>query len=116
MRKFLGLIRLFRPANLPLFVLSLMVILLTLTLLLSKTNYPPFLPLWYSRPWGQDRLTSPLTLYVVPFLSLIFLIINHYLANLFLTNNLALSKLLIWTALVTSLIGLITIHKILLLI
>ncbi len=116
MRRYTDLIRLFKPANLLLFVLSLMVIFLTLTLLLSKTNYPPYLPLWYSRPWGLDRLTPPVTLYVVPALALIFLIINHYLANLFSSSNLALSKLLIWTALATALIGLIAIHKTLLLI
>ena len=116
MRKFIDLILPFKPSSWPLFTISLLLIILTFSLLLAKTSYPPFLPLWYSRSWGLLRLASPQALYIVPLLALSFLIINHYLANLFKNQNLALSKILVWTSLVTSLIGLVTIHKILLLI
>jgi hypothetical protein len=115
-RLFTGLIQPFRPSSWPLFIISFLIIVLTVALLYFRTNYPPLMPLWYSRPWGPLRLAPPTTLYIVPILSLCFLVINHYLANLFKQNNLALSKILVWSALVTSLIGLITIHKLLLLI
>lgn len=116
MHKFTNLIRPFKPANFTLYVATLGVIGITLVLLFIKKTLPPFLPLWYSRPWGQLRLASPSALYIVPALSFGFLIINHYLANLFRKNNLALSQILVWSTLVIALIGLVAIYKILLLV
>lgn len=113
-QKFTHLIQPFRPAHLILFISSLVIILAEFFLLVAKQNLPPFLPLWYSKPWGLVRLATPETLYVIPALSLVFLFTNHYLANLFKSGDLALSKTLIWTALLTAIIGLITIYKILL--
>jgi hypothetical protein len=113
-QKFIPIILPFKPANWILFTFSLTIILGEFFLLFSKQNLPPFLPLWYSKPWGLGRLATPETLFVIPSLSLVFLITNHYLANLFKSGNLALSKILVWTALVTAITGLITIYKILL--
>lgn len=35
-------------------------------LLLYRTGLPPEVPLWYSRPWGQDQLSSPYWLWLIP--------------------------------------------------
>ncbi len=35
-------------------------------LLLYRTSLPPQVPLWYSRPWGEDQLTQPIGLWLVP--------------------------------------------------
>lgn len=113
-RKFIDLKLTFKPANWALLIISLLIILATYFLLFSKSNYPPFLPLWYSRPWGLDRLAIPVTLYIVPSLALGFLVINYYLANTFRTNNLALSEILVWSSLLTAISAFITIYKILL--
>lgn len=115
MRKFIDLILHFKPASWPLFLVSSLLILVTFALLYYKQNLPPLMPLWYSQPWGPGRLTATSNLLVVPVFALCFLVINHYLANLFKSNNLALSKILIWSAFLTALISLIAIHKILLL-
>lgn len=113
-RKFIDLNLPFKPDSWALLIISLLIIFATFLLLLLKSSYPPFLPLWYSRPWGLGRLATPITLYIVPTMALVFLVINYYLANTFKTNNLALSKILVWTALLTAILALITIYKILL--
>lgn len=33
-------------------------------------SLPPEVPLWYSRPWGQEQLASPYWLWLVPILIL----------------------------------------------
>ena len=113
-QKFIDLIRPFKGVSWPLFIISLVIILFTFFLLIFKSNYPPFLPLWYSREWGLGRLATPVTLYIVPILALTFLLINYYLANLFRTNNLALGKILIWASFLTAVASFITIYKLLL--
>lgn len=113
--KFTHLMLPFRPANWLLFLISLLLISLTFALLLAQPSFPPQLPLWYSRPWGEDRLATPNTLYVVPSLGLVFLLINHYLANIYKGSSI-LSKILLWTALLTTLIGLVAVYKVLIII
>lgn len=35
-------------------------------LVVYRSSFPPQVPLWYSRPWGQDQLTTPAWLWLVP--------------------------------------------------
>ena len=36
-----------------------------------KRSLPPQLPLWYSRPWGEDQLAEPIQLILISVLALI---------------------------------------------
>jgi len=38
-------------------------------LLVYARHFPPQVPLWYSRPWGEEQLTSPIWLLILPGLS-----------------------------------------------
>lgn len=42
---------------------------------------PPLIPLWFSKPWGQERLANPLFLLVIPFSGLIIYSINVFLVR-----------------------------------
>lgn len=35
------------------------------------TKLPPQVPLWYSRPWGEEQLTNPAALWSIPVIILI---------------------------------------------
>lgn len=53
---------------------------------LKWPNLPPQIPLFYSRPWGEEQLAPKLFLGLLPLVCLITLLINKILANLF-TNK-----------------------------
>jgi len=35
-------------------------------------HLPPQIPLYYSRPWGEDQITTPIFLFILPLGSLLF--------------------------------------------
>ena len=47
-----------------------------LTLLSSWRYLPPQLPLFYSRPWGEEQLTSPVEMLILPGLSIGIILTN----------------------------------------
>ena len=56
---------------------------------------PPELPLFYSQNWGQSWLASTSSIFILPFFSLIVMIINYSLAIYFYNKKILLSKLLV---------------------
>lgn len=70
---------------------------------------PTKLALFYSRPWGEEQLTTPMGLLIVPFLSLAILIINLLLASLAKEENNLAKKVLIITSTIFNFLGLVTI-------
>ena len=42
----------------------------------SLSRLPPQIPLWYSLPWGEGQLAPKIALFVLPAISLVFLIFN----------------------------------------
>lgn len=51
-------------------------------------SLPPEIPLFYSRPWGEDQLTERLFIFLLPGLSLVILVFNSLLIKLLLKKNL----------------------------
>jgi len=47
-----------------------------LLILIFWRRLPPQLPLFYSRAWGKEQLTTPFGLFLLPTLSLIVFLIN----------------------------------------
>lgn len=60
-------------ANLLQFALSCVV------LLVNWHKLPPKVPLWYSKPWGEERLARPIFLFLIPLTALIVYGINRFL-------------------------------------
>lgn len=92
------------------FISSLIIIIL------KFPSLPPEVPLYYSLPWGEEQLTSPLNLTILPLSSLFAFLINFYLAGVFFEEEPWLSRLLILTGTAFSFLSLFTLIKIIFLI
>ncbi|MGB9911464.1 MAG: hypothetical protein ACPLKP_02555 [Microgenomates group bacterium] len=57
--------------------INLLIIFLQLGIIIfSWQNLPPQIPLFYSLPWGKERLSSSLSLFILPIFSLGIFLIN----------------------------------------
>lgn len=45
---------------------------------LNLSNLPPEIPLYYSKPWGEEQLAHPLSLFILPIGTLIWFIITLF--------------------------------------
>lgn len=88
----------------------------TLLLLWRYGSLPPLVPLWYSKPWGTDRLAHPLWLILLPAASLLILLINTYASRTLTRDMLIFSQILAATALLVAILSLVTLTKILFLV
>ncbi len=94
----------------------IIVLLSVILLLLRAKDLPPVVPLWYAKPWGEEQLTSPWWLTVLPATSLITYIINVVASAYLTVQHLVFTQLLYATALMVSLLSFVTLIKILLLV
>ena len=97
------LVRLFRW-NVTVFFLELFLIILFFN------NFPPQIPLFRSLIWGESQLAPPSLLFLLPIFSITVILINSLLAFIFQKNQL-LTRLLIATSFVFSLLSLVPIIK-----
>lgn len=99
------------------FLVSLIIALLTFFFLIVQFNrLPPELPLFYSRPWGDEQLGKPSHLFVLPGGAFFILLINSYLGFLFSEQELLLSKILLISSVIVSIISFIALFKIIMLV
>jgi len=54
-----------------------------LLLMISINKLPPEVPLFYSRPWGEKILASPIYLFLLPAIALFSFVLDRFLANVF---------------------------------
>jgi len=64
-------------------------------ILVSWGKLPPELPLFYSRPWGEAILASPLFLWILPTVAALLTIANFSIAIFWLRTNYFLTRVLI---------------------
>lgn len=78
------------------FLLGLACLLLQLGLLAFVGQHlPPEVPIFYSRPWGKQQLTSKTTLWLLPFSTTLVFILNLALASLAGRQERLLARILI---------------------
>lgn len=95
------------------FKFTLLFIVLSIAILIIKwRDLPPLVPLWYAKPWGQDRLASSWFLFALPMGAFIWLTINSILAMYILQEYFIFSQLLYLVSGIVSLLSLITLVKI----
>lgn len=87
-----------------------------LAILISWRWLPPELPLFYSRPWGKEQLTTPFGLFLLPALSLIVFLINLTLISFISKEEKLIPKILEITSVIFNLFCLLTIIKIIFLV
>lgn len=73
---------------------------------------PPFVPLWYSKIWGPERLAATPWLFLLPTSTLIITAINMYIASVLITEYLVFSQIMSLGSLVISALSTITLLKI----
>jgi len=85
-----------------------------LAIILFFNSLPPQIPLFRSLVWGESQLVVPSLLFLLPIFSVTIILINSFLAFIFQRHQL-LTRLLIITSLIFSLICLVPIIQIILL-
>lgn len=75
-------------------------------------QFPPQVPLFYSRPWGQEQLVNPLGLLLLPAISFLVTFANLAFASLMPEEEKLTSQLLVIFATVFNFLCLITLFKI----
>ncbi|MBI2326896.1 hypothetical protein HYU92_01110 [Candidatus Curtissbacteria bacterium] len=60
----------------------------------SWSKLPPEIPLYYSRPWGENVLSPPVGLWLLPGIGLVCLIINFLIETFLISENKFLSRIL----------------------
>lgn len=101
------------PAVAKIIRLSVLIIIAQIgIIILFFSQLPPQLPLYYSRPWGESQLAPTHHLFLLPGLSLSFLLLNSGLAVLFIEKKKFLSICLAWTSLIVAGLALIALIKI----
>jgi len=81
-------------------------------IILAWRSLPPQLPLFYSRPWGNEQLTYPAGLLILPGLSLVAFLANFFFLSLIPKIEKLLQEILMATSVIFSLLCLITLVQI----
>lgn len=82
------------------------------TIALTFAKLPPEIPIFFSQVWGKNWLSTPTSLLLLPFLSLLVFIVNYSLAFFFYTKKVLLSQLLVVFSFIFSLLATISVLKI----
>ena len=77
-------------------------------LLVSWGKLPPEVPLFYSRPWGEQILAAPVFLFMMPAVALFALVVNFILASIIAREDIFIRRVLVACVI---LIGLITLYN-----
>ncbi|MDP1722000.1 MAG: hypothetical protein Q8L37_02215 [Candidatus Gottesmanbacteria bacterium] len=92
------------------------IVLSVLLLFWRYPRLPPLLPLWYSKPWGVERLAHPLWLILLPVGSWVIMIINAFAARFLTRDMLIFTQLFAVTTLLVAILSLVTMAKIIFLV
>jgi len=79
-------------------------------------SMPPFLPLWYSRPWGSDQLAQPGWIFILPVSGLLLYGINLLMSIYLTAEYLIFTQALFLTSLLVNILSFIALFKILFLV
>jgi hypothetical protein len=101
-----------KNSRLAIFATIFLVLITSGTTLAFYNQMPPELPLFYSRPWGEEQLVNKQIFSLIVFSNLILTIINIRLAGVFFKKIQILSQILVWTTSLIALLNAINIFKI----
>jgi hypothetical protein len=79
-------------------------------------SLPPLVPLWYSRPWGAERLAHPVWLLMLPASVLVWYGFAIIIATYITREYLIFTQVIILTTLLGAFLSFVTLVKILLLV
>ncbi len=79
-----------------------------------QQSLPPKIPLWFSQPWGESRLSDPAFLWLLPLLIAFFLVVNNGWAKFLEKNHPQLALLLVWTSFLIAIVCFFPLYRIIL--
>jgi len=95
---------------------QIIILLIFLSLIFIALNWqrlPPQVPLFYSRPWGEDQLAPKIAIFLLPASSVGVFLINFLLAKFFIKKeNLFVAEASLLLALLISVLNLISLYQI----
>ena len=68
--------------------------------------------LFYSRPWGDQQLVPVSSIFILPVLSIVILLLNNFLAVFFIKSIQLLSRMLVVISLICSIFAAVAIFQI----
>ncbi len=77
---------------------------------------PPSVPIWFSRPWGEDQLASPYWLVLLPASSIVWYGIDLLIGIYITAEYLIFTQMLFLSSLIVSILSFVTLVKILFLV
>jgi len=76
------------------------------------SDFPPQVPLFYSRPWGEEQLASSVFLWILPGAAILFSLFNVSMASFLFEELPLLAQFLVWSNVLISLLSCIAVFKI----
>lgn len=101
-----------KSCNLGIKLFFLLLIFTFVFLLFTFHSSPPQIPLFYSRPWGEEQLSTAAVLFVLPLGVLLVGFINIGVAGFLFEEFPFLARILVWSTNLISLLASITTFKI----
>lgn len=89
-----------------------LIVIQIIILLMNYKSLPSEVPLFYSLPWGEKRLTNVNFLFVLPSLSLLVLLINSLISKKIYDKERLLSRISLFIALAFVVLTIITLSQI----
>lgn len=90
----------------------ILILVQALIILFSLSFLPSQVPLFYSRPWGEEQLAHPLYLFILPLANLAIFILNSILLSFIEKKELLIRQILIICILLFNFLSLITLIQI----
>lgn len=85
-------------------------------LFITYKDLPPYVPVFNSMPWGDDRLFTSQILFFLPLLLLLIFLINNFFGTLFYKKYTLASRILSFNAFLFIILGIVGYVQILILI
>lgn len=79
---------------------------------ISWPRLPQLIPLWYSQPWGQERLAAPVFILLLPVATFLTHLLNILIGAFWANSHRILIQLLFVTSIFISIISLLSVVKI----
>lgn len=85
------------------FFISFLLMLLTiLYILINYSNFPPFIPIFNQLPWGNDRLTTPLGIFIPTIIFMIIFLFNIIFTSIVYNKNPLIARMVAAVTLILS--------------
>lgn len=75
-------------------VILIINVLMVLIFFVEFGHLPPQIPLFYSKPWGEDQLAEVWMIFLLPILFDVFVVGNYFIAKKIFSDDLYVKKLL----------------------